>query len=616
MTEANRHGDAEIWGSKDSIGDVNGESSDVESDSDSDSEEEEFHWDGDEGMELDEDTLLLIKRNDPIISTIDVHDFDHSIDGEGAGHIIGQSPHLKKLLIKGESMLWEEDFKRTSLLLGKFCKGLAQNRSIEHMMIRCCDLSVGDVSVTDPMMKKLQLFNIMRMTQFVQQNNNLQTLKIECCDLGNKSTRVLGLVLGRKGNKGSLQRINLYSNEIDDAAAQELIESLQGYDNLVELSLAHNQVGAKGCAALENLVSSPTSKLKEINLENNQIDDEGIAILTRAFSENARLKWANLGNNLKVTDAGWQQFFTCFENSLSSIEQLDLGANRITDQGIISLGNALMNNTTLMGLDFNPRGLTMGQQHVTITADGWRSFFARIQGSKSVLQDILLRDLNIDEDGLVVLADAVSKNSRFKVLDLGKNPRITAGAWRHFFARCLQAPNSSLEGLYLCDNLRDEADELMGDLARAIALNDKLEAIDLGENPSISNAGWSHLSHLLCDKSSIASIYESNHTVNYFGPQRLPLDLDDLVKINEHENKKDVAREKILQYHFQNGANVQEFLDLKLKVLPHAISWLGRDCFWTGRKDSGRTPLYQLLRSLPSLFEPRYISRGTKRKRC
>lgn len=239
--------DPNKWDSDFSLGEGDGESSDVESDGDI--EEEEFHWeDEDGGPMLDDDTLLRLKCNDPILTSVDVNCFDHCVDGEDAGHFIGQSPRLKKLRVEGESMDWEEDFKRTAYLLGRFCKGLAQNRSVSDLMIRYCDFSVGDVSVTDPMMEKLQRFTVTRMTQFCQQNENLRSLNIECCDLGNKSTRVLAIVLARKSDKSSLRRVNLYSNEIDDVAAKELIDSLEGYDNLVELSLAHNLVGMEGCA--------------------------------------------------------------------------------------------------------------------------------------------------------------------------------------------------------------------------------------------------------------------------------------------------------------------------------------------------------------------------------
>ena len=69
------------------------------------------------------------------------------------------------------------------------------------------------------------------------------------------------------------------------------------------------------------------------------------------------------------------------------------------------------------------------------------------------------------------------------------------------------------------------------------------------------------------------------------------------LELNKNDDKFDVARQKIIRYHFLNGEdNMQEFVSMELEVLPHAIGWTGRD-------DTGHSILYQLVRSMPSLFD-------------
>jgi len=621
MEEANRNDGVSEWDSDGygSIEDVDSKFSDAESYSDSDSggdrDEEECVSEDLDGPMLDEDTLLRIKSNDPKLTSIAVDRFDRCIDGKDAGHFIGENPYLKKLVVEGDSMEWDEQFTMTSYMLGRFCKGLAQNRSVEDLSISLCELSVGDASVTHPKVKKLQLFTIVRLAQFCQQNINLRSLKIDCCDLGDMSTRVLGMVLARKSNKSSLQRIDLFANEIGDVAAKELIQSLAGYVNLEDLSLGNNLVGTRGCIAVGNLLSSATMNLKQLNLRNNKIDDKGIAILTRAFADNVTLKEIDLGFNRDITPSGWQLFFKCLQNSSSSIEELDISSNNIPDEGVVALGNALKNNTTLHVLDFNTDHIHE-QESTCVPATVWQSFFDCLHNSKSALQYIILRGCRISEEGLDVIANALSTNSTLNTLDLSNNLQGNVTAWRRFFTDCLLSSNSSLEGLCLCENFTEDADEMVVDLARALAHDKRLAAIDLSENPSISKTGWSHFSRLLCDKSSIVSTYESNHVINYLGAQTLPPDLDMLIHLNKHENKRAVAREKILRYHFRHGANIQKIHDMELEVMPHAISWLSRDVYWTGRERSGLTPLYELLRTLSSLFEPKNTAMtSTKRKR-
>ena len=76
--------------------------------------------------------------------------------------------------------------------------------------------------------------------------------------------------------------------------------------------------------------------------------------------------------------------------------------------------------------------------------------------------------------------------------------------------------------------------------------------------------------------------------------------------MNWNDNKLEVARQKILQFHFTNGDNIQEFVDMKLNVIPHAVAWMARGGIgetWYGSHDTGHSLLYQLVKSMPSLFE-------------
>ena len=73
----------------------------------------------------------------------------------------------------------------------------------------------------------------------------------------------------------------------------------------------------------------------------------------------------------------------------------------------------------------------------------------------------------------------------------------------------------------------------------------------------------------------------------------LPSDLISHLRLNQNDDKAEVARQKILKYHFHNGEkNVEEFVGMELKVLPREISWVGRNV-------DGLALLYNLLQSMP-----------------
>ena len=52
-----------------------------------------------------------------------------------------------------------------------------------------------------------------------------------------------------------------------------------------------------------------------------------------------------------------------------------------------------------------------------------------------------------------------------------------------------------------------------------------------------------------------------------------------LLKLNRENTRFEAARRKIIKVHFSSGDDIsmQPFIDMNLKVLPRAVSWLARD---------------------------------------
>lgn len=124
--------------------------------------------------------------------------------------------------------------------------------------------------------------------------------------------------------------------------------------------------------------------------------------------------------------------------------------------------------------------------------------------------------------------------------------------------------------------------------------------------------------NVLCNKASIEGAYLSNHTLQMIcyedGEESLlPEPLRLLLGLNRNNTKREAARQKILQFHIckNNGADLEAFVGMELNVLPVAMAWIGRD-------DVGRSAIYQLCRTLPSLFSTngKQGSAGLKRKRA
>jgi len=133
--------------------------------------------------------------------------------------------------------------------------------------------------------------------------------------------------------------------------------------------------------------------------------------------------------------------------------------------------------------------------------------------------------------------------------------------------------------------------------ARELVNNSSLKYLSFGNINVVNASGLNALSTLLCNKADINSIYTSNHTLQIVVSSRGSRELSSYLKLNRNGNKAEVARQKIIQYYFINGEdNMQEFVDMELRVLPHALGWMCRN-------DTGLSLLYQLVRSMPSLFD-------------
>ena len=98
-----------------------------------------------------------------------------------------------------------------------------------------------------------------------------------------------------------------------------------------------------------------------------------------------------------------------------------------------------------------------------------------------IVEDIIRTSFN-DEAGTEI-AESLVMNSLLKILDLSYNSNVSSAGWIGFFNVLLHS-QCSLEELYLSNNT---------------FMNDDTTAV---------------LGNLLCDKSSIDSMYSSNHTLH------------------------------------------------------------------------------------------------------
>lgn len=257
---------------------------------------------------------------------------------------------------------------------------------------------------------------------------------------------------------------------------------------------------------------------------------------------------------------------------------------------------ALSDNSTLKVLDID-RSVSPDFAEWIMSADGWIIFFEFLKSCD--LRSLNLQGNTIADENIASMVDALITMESLTDLNL-QLTRITSSGWIDFFRL------GGLSKLAKLDIFNvDFNDEVMIALARALVGNSSLKDLSIGFESLDSvthGGGWAAMYNTLCDKSSIESICNSNHTLTMSDD---PLDLDlfgvpdsiiPLLHLNTGENKACVAREKIFRYYFEDGRNLRVITNMQLEVLPRVLAEIGK-------ADTGVKLLYHIAKGMPALFD-------------
>ena len=227
------------------------------------------------------------------------------------------------------------------------------------------------------------------------------------------------------------------------------------------------------------------------------------------------------------------------------------------------------------------------------------------------LREINLNSCGIGDEVAKFLILAVKGHQGLKHLDLQDNNIRHVGC--DALSTLLQDPEcNSLHHVDLRNNLINDEGVLC--IAEGLSKNKTLEELYLDENDNISPKGWNILSKTLCKPSSINDTYLSNHTLSmitsfckvkmagsrlYDEDGIIPDHLLSLTEMNNSSaDKSAVARKKILRQHFKNEICMTSFgeNEIEVKVLPHILCWIGR--YSDG---SSHSAMFDLLKQMPDV---------------
>ena len=467
----------------------------------------------DDFVELDEHTLLLLRNNDPSIANLmlgisfghsEIGEFDpHDVDWTREADSIANNTHLKSLNVDGFMRHRDESTRAsTEANVKAFYSAIAQNRSIKHLCVDGCRL----IDVKD-------LLTIL--LPFFQNNNNLRSFQIANFQRSPDSIKILSLALS-KTKHGCLRKFGLHGRgEISDQLEAKLLYALNGLHNLKKLSLGSNLFGSgrEWCVALGDLLNNPNTKLEELDISWNSMDDVGASEFAKHLA-NSKLKSLSMCRSNGITSAGWVAFFEQLhhlQQSKCAIKELHLDGNHIDDDGINSMLLALPSLRSLKVLSL--------EENNTITTSGWKAFSRILEHSTSIETLNLKFNRSFNDSCSLECAQALRNNKSLRIFHLPDQAN-TAGFW--IILTCILCRITGIEG--------------------AFESNHTLE--DIGGDERLIDP-------------ELLSLLQLNRGTNKFEVARQ--------KIIKHYIFPD------------GKPYIKKLIDMKIGVLPHLIAWAGRD---------------------------------------
>uniref|UniRef100_A0A3B4ZTF4 NACHT domain-containing protein n=1 Tax=Stegastes partitus TaxID=144197 RepID=A0A3B4ZTF4_9TELE len=165
-------------------------------------------------------------------------------------------------------------------------------------------------------------------------------LRMSDCKLTERSCEVLVQVLMSKSSR--LRELDLSNNDLQDSGVKQLlVGQWSPHGRLETLRLSGCNLSDKSCEDLASVLSSPSSSLRGLDLSNNDLQDSGVKLLaTGLASPHCRLETLRLSGCL-VTEEGCAALVAALSANPSYLRELDLSYNHPGDSGVKLLSAGL-----------------------------------------------------------------------------------------------------------------------------------------------------------------------------------------------------------------------------------------------------------------------------------
>jgi Ran GTPase-activating protein (RanGAP) involved in mRNA processing and transport len=154
------------------------------------------------------------------------------------------------------------------------------------------------------------------------------------------------------------KELDLRRNEIKSDGLGILTDELDKNQTLETLYLSFNLISDLGVSFLVESLSFNNRILKKLELDSNEITDQGAEYLSEMLKTNQILIWLSLDNN-QITNQGMQLIANVLSHSNRRLEELYINGNKfIDDQSVNALMTMMKRNQTMKKLGIENSGMT------------------------------------------------------------------------------------------------------------------------------------------------------------------------------------------------------------------------------------------------------------------
>mmetsp|Transcript_31208 Transcript_31208/g.75060 ORF Transcript_31208/g.75060 Transcript_31208/m.75060 type:complete len:1060 (-) Transcript_31208:100-3279(-) len=163
-------------------------------------------------------------------------------------------------------------------------------------------------------------------------------------------TDISSMVVSLSAGNRSLRKLDTLGKEVSDKAMYLLAGALRSNTIVLEhLCLQSAIISSK---AVKRLLASLefNSTLSFLDISYVELDDEAMAILSKSLSKNQSLKTLRL-ESCSISNEGIETFATSMD-SMTTLEELDIGLNKFDERGVDALNRGLRQNDSICSLHF------------------------------------------------------------------------------------------------------------------------------------------------------------------------------------------------------------------------------------------------------------------------